>query len=501
MRSMRLLVAFCIALFAAAAHAESAGQVLFAYGETLALRAGHIVRLMAGAPIESGDQIHTGAESYLQIRFTDWGVMSLRPRTDFVVEDYAYEQGQGGRERAFFVLLRGGLRSLTGLIGHGDRSHYRLRTRTAYIGIRGTHYSVLMCEHNCTNADGSLGEDGLYGGVIEGRIAVGPYGGTALEREFGAGEYFRLESANAIPMPVFTPPSFFWDKLEPQARSGGKTFAGIPWKPAPAAPGAPSDPLGPVASDPTGTAGSLLRTDGSLTLSPITAPLLNPVTVSVGSTVGSVTAPVASLVGSTVGSVVNPVLAPVTSTVGSSVGSLVNPVVAPLASAVGSTVGSVANPILAPITPAIGSTVSTVVNPVLAPVTPVIGSTVGSVVTPVLAPVAPVIGSTVTPVVAPVAPVIAPIASVVAPVITPVAPAITPVAPVIAPVIAPIAPVIAPVIAPIAPVIAPIAPVIAPIAPVAPVTPVIAPPVNTVTLPTLPSLPVLGGLPSLLPKK
>src|SRR4029077_14292581 len=180
------------------------------------------------------------------------------------------------------------------------RSHYRVRTRTAFIGIRGTHYSVLMCEQNCTNADGSLGEDGLYGGVIEGRIAVGPYGGTALEREFGAGEYFRLENATSIPTPVFTPPSFFWDKLEPQARSGGKTFAGIPWKPAP---GAPLDPPGPVASDPTGTTGSLLRTDGSLTLSPITAPLLNPVTVTVGSTVGSVTTPLASLVGSTVASV------------------------------------------------------------------------------------------------------------------------------------------------------------------------------------------------------
>jgi hypothetical protein len=30
---------------------------------------------------------------------------------------------------------------------------------------------------------------------------------------------------------------------------------------------------------------------------------------------------------------------------------------------------------------------------------------------------------------------------------------------------------------------------------------VIAPPVSTVTLPTVPTLPVIGGLPSLLPKK
>src|SRR5580765_1957029 len=466
MRSMRLLVAFCIAMCAAAAaYAETAGQVMFAYGETHALRAGRILKLLAGSSVEPGDQIHTGVDSYLQIRFTDWGVMSLRPRTDFVVEDYAYEQGQDGRERAFFVLLRGGLRSLTGLIGHRDRSHYRLRTRTANIGIRGTHYSVLMCEQNCTNADGSLGEDGLYGGVIEGRIAVGPYGGTTLEREFGAGEYFRLDSATSIPFPVFTPPSFFWDRLEPQARAGGKTFAGIPWKPAPAAPGAPSDPLGPVASDPIGTAGSLLRTDGSLTLSPITAPLLNPVGVPQGTTLGSVATPVTTLVGSTVSALSAPI-APVTTAVGSTLGSIVG------------AVGSLANPVAAPVAPALGSVVGGVASPVVAPVASIVGSTVTPLVNPVIAPVTPVVS-----------PVVAPVASVITPVISPV---VAPVAPVIAPVVSPV---VAPVVPVISPVIAPVAPVIAP------VVPVIAPPTTTVPLPTVPSLPVVGGLPSLLPKK
>jgi len=55
---------------------------------------------------------------------------------------------------------------LTGLIGHRDRSNYRLRSRTMAIGVRGTHYSVLICRQDCKNSDGSLGEDGVYGGVI-----------------------------------------------------------------------------------------------------------------------------------------------------------------------------------------------------------------------------------------------------------------------------------------------------------------------------------------------
>ncbi len=485
MHFARLFSILCVSLLVALpARAETAGQVLTAIGQTHALREGRILKLYPGAPIESGDQVHTGADSYLQIRFTDWGLISLRPRTDFVVDEYVYEANKGGRQKAFFSLMNGGIRSLTGLIGHRDVGNYRLRTPTATIGIRGTHFGVLMCKQDCRNADGSPGPDGLYGGVVDGRIAVTPYGGGALEREFGAGEYFRLDSENSIPVPLFTPPPFFWDKREPQVRNGNRYFAGIPWGGSPGETPGPNDTttasgtIGGV----TGVLGSILLpilpSPGPLPIATIVVPVVNPVVNPIVSTVGSV----ASTVGSTVGSVVTPVVGtvgsvvnPVTSTVGS--------VVAPVTSTVGSTVGSVVDPVT--------STVGSVVTPV----TSTVGSTVGSVVTPVAAPVTSTVGSLVTPVVAPVTSTVgSTIGSVVNPVVAPVAPVIAPIAPVIAPV--------APVIAPIAPVIAPIAPVIAPVAPViAPVATVIAPPVSKVTLPTVPTLPVTGGLPSLLPKK
>src|SRR5882672_7997677 len=179
MRLARLLVVLCFAVCGTAvARADTAAQVMFAYGETHALRSGRILQLHAGSTVESGDQLHTGVDSYLQIRFTDWGVMSLRPRTDFVIDQYAYEPRVGGLERAFFSLLSGGVRSLTGLIGHRNRSNYRMRTTMTSIGIRGTHYSVLICNQDCKLDDGRIGEDGVYGGVIEGRIAVSPYGGA-----------------------------------------------------------------------------------------------------------------------------------------------------------------------------------------------------------------------------------------------------------------------------------------------------------------------------------
>ena len=390
MRSVRLLVALFLALFAAAALADTAGQVMFAYGETHALRAGRIVKLNAGSSVESGDQLHTGVDSYLQIRFTDWGVMSLRPRTDFVIDQYVYEQRAGGVERAFFSLLNGGVRSITGLIGHRNHDRYRMRTNMTSIGIRGTHYSVLICNQDCRLEDGRLGEDGVYGGVIEGRIAVSPYGGTQLEREFGAGEYFRLLSANTAPERFFAPPPFFWDPREPQARAAGRTFAGIPWKPSPAA---PSEVSGSIASDELGAAGSLLRTNGSLTLSPITAPVLTQAS------------PVLTQTGSQLGTTVGALSAPLAPTVDATMSALA-PVAIPVTTMLGSTVGAVASPI-APVAPVLGSTVGSVTAPIAPVVAPVVG-TVGAVTTPVVAPVVAPIAPVVTPVVAP-PPVVTPI--------------------------------------------------------------------------------------------
>ncbi|HMH19429.1 MAG TPA: FecR family protein, partial [Burkholderiales bacterium] len=231
MKFTRLLAVFCFAfctfVLALPVRAEMAGQVLDAVGDVFALRTSQIVRLNPGAAIESGDQVHTGPESHVQIRFTDWGMISLRSNSDFVVDEYSYETRKGGHQRAFFSLLKGGIRSLTGMIGHSNRKNFSLRVATATVGIRGTHFTVLMCQGECRNSDGSVALDGLYGEIMEGRIAVSPYGGNDLEREFGAGEFFHLMNENSVPAPLFSLPPFFRDKLDDQARSAGSAVAGI----------------------------------------------------------------------------------------------------------------------------------------------------------------------------------------------------------------------------------------------------------------------------------
>jgi len=212
-----LCVAFCAAAFVLPARAESAGKVLSADGDALVLRGSQILRLFRGAAVESGDQIHTGSEGKVLIVFTDSGMVWIRANSDFVVDEYSYAQGR--RETAFFSLLKGGARSVTGLIGRRTRSNFRLRIPVATIGIRGTDFSVVMCQRDCRDSDGSIAAKGLYGEVIQGRIAVTPFEDRLLEREFGAGQFFHLADERSSPTPLFQPPPFLRSAQDEQARS------------------------------------------------------------------------------------------------------------------------------------------------------------------------------------------------------------------------------------------------------------------------------------------
>jgi len=386
MRLTRLVQVFCVALCAAAlpAHAEPAGKVLTAGGDVLVLRGSQILRISSGSAIESGDQIHTGSDGKALIVFTDSGLIWIRSNSDFVVDEYSYTNGQGGRESAFFSLLKGGARSVTGLIGRRNRMSYRLRVSVATIGIRGTDFSVVMCQRDCRDSDGGLAAKGLYGEVLEGRIAVTPLDDRVLEREFTAGEFFYLADERSTPAPLFLPPPFLRSKADEQARFIDQTGIVIaPGSPGAASGAALSNLLGPATTG--GLTGSLI---GGLNGGPI-----NGLTGTLSNLTGTLTKGLISPVGGLPGRLIG-----LGSGVVTSVGSVVSPVTG--------TVGSV----VSPVTGTVGSVVAPVTGTVGSVVAPVTG-TVGSVVAPVTAPVV----STVAPVVTPIA---APVVSTVAPVVT-----------------------------------------------------------------------------------
>ncbi|HEU0219388.1 MAG TPA: FecR family protein [Gallionella sp.] len=226
MKNIKLSIisaALLLAFGGSVVHAEPAGRVLVAVGDTTALRNGVEVKLVRGAEVQSGDTLRTGEASNMQVRFTDEGITALRSNTVLRIDDYGFEN-KPGADKSFFSLVKGGLRAITGLIGSHSRGNYAVKATTATIGIRGTNFVLAQCANDCFNRDGSKAEDGLFGGVTDGRIAVTNQAG---EKEFGMNEFFHVSSAAALPTPLLAPPSFLRDQLEGQAKSKqGKPPAG-----------------------------------------------------------------------------------------------------------------------------------------------------------------------------------------------------------------------------------------------------------------------------------
>lgn len=117
----------------------------------------------------------------------------MRPASRIRIDQYGFTEETPAQDSFVFSLVKGGLRTVTGLIGkRGQRDAYRLNTATATIGIRGTHYGALHCAEDC----GKLA-DGVYVDVASGIIAAG---NNAGEVEFSAGQFGYIASLDTLPL-------------------------------------------------------------------------------------------------------------------------------------------------------------------------------------------------------------------------------------------------------------------------------------------------------------
>ena len=169
--------------------------------------------LQDGDRVYSGDSLSTGSGAWLDMDFDDGGRMLLRPSTQFQIERFDYlpaahpasapPAAAAEHESAFFRLLKGGLRAISGLIGHVYRDSYRLDTPVATIGIRGTQYDVRYCANDCGGqaAHGSAPANGLYAGVDKGAIALSNQVGETITT---AGQYLYVRGAR---LPIALLPS------------------------------------------------------------------------------------------------------------------------------------------------------------------------------------------------------------------------------------------------------------------------------------------------------
>ena len=118
----------------------AAGTVTHLSGTLSVQRADGSVRILSQkSEVNPGDLLTTQRDSYAQINMTDGSSMTMRPDTQLRIERFTFVQDRPQDDSSFLRLVKGGLRTVTGLVGkRGNQDAYRIGTNTATIGIRGS---------------------------------------------------------------------------------------------------------------------------------------------------------------------------------------------------------------------------------------------------------------------------------------------------------------------------------------------------------------------------
>ena len=153
MKHINFLMAAALLMMAAVAQAaEVAGKVGYMSGTLVAQRADGTIKVMGPkSEVFAGDMLVTAKDSYAQVQMNDGAQMTLRPHSNLKIEEYQFNKQEPKSDNAVFRLLKGGFRTITGLIGkRGNADAYKVRTASATIGIRGTDFSSRLCAtQNC----------------------------------------------------------------------------------------------------------------------------------------------------------------------------------------------------------------------------------------------------------------------------------------------------------------------------------------------------------------
>ncbi len=182
---LKVVASFALTLVAASAFAAGAGVITHLSGTMSVQRPDGSVRILSQkSEVQPGDVLTTQRDSYAQINFTDGSAATMRPNTTMKLEAYSFTQEKPQGDAMFMRLIKGGLRTVTGLIGkRGDQDSYKIGTSTATIGIRGStgEQRVIL------DSDGGKLPPGTYHVTFSGSYIMQNQGGTQLigEGQFG----------------------------------------------------------------------------------------------------------------------------------------------------------------------------------------------------------------------------------------------------------------------------------------------------------------------------
>lgn len=120
---------------------EPVGRVKTLSGKATVRTQSQVVGAVLGTPVFPGSEIQTEKNASLGLTFKDGTVLSLGAETRVVVDEYLYDPNQAQYKFAAH-LGKGALNYLSGAIAKTRPDAVTVKTPTAVIGVRGTHFVV-----------------------------------------------------------------------------------------------------------------------------------------------------------------------------------------------------------------------------------------------------------------------------------------------------------------------------------------------------------------------
>ncbi len=127
----------------------SIGKITVLKGDVKIQRDGEVIQAKFGSKLEKHDFIKTNSKGKVQIVFSDKTIFTIGKNSTLDIADYLYDESKPKQNKAKFNVLKGAFSSITGRIGKLNKSKFKLKTKSASIGIRGTivkaNQETIMC--------------------------------------------------------------------------------------------------------------------------------------------------------------------------------------------------------------------------------------------------------------------------------------------------------------------------------------------------------------------
>ncbi|WP_294966938.1 FecR family protein [Sulfurimonas sp.] len=121
--------------------ANEVALVKKAKGQSHIVRQSKEINIVVGTQLQEKDIIITESKSSVGLIFKDNTRISVGPNSKLEIEQYLFEPAEN-KEGFVTNLSKGSMECITGLISKVNPSAFKVKVKTATMGIRGTHFII-----------------------------------------------------------------------------------------------------------------------------------------------------------------------------------------------------------------------------------------------------------------------------------------------------------------------------------------------------------------------